>query len=219
MKQLITILSALLLCTGLSAQNGFFCTKAGHENKWTVYDPDGNITGYCVESLKASEGTLKDGSISFSYDFLDESGKSVINGKTLNMMIKMTDGQVHVDLDNVTKAMKSDDYMCKGDMSSIPADIKVGDVIPDSSLPITVAGLVKTHNDIKDRKVTGKETITTPAGTFNCFVIEEKEYDQGGSKPLNVKSWIALDIGVIKQKVSNDKGAPVRSFELTKLVH
>jgi hypothetical protein len=57
----------------------------------------------------------------------------------------------------------------------IPGDIKVGDVLPDAKLEMSVSSSGMKITDftvnITDRKVEAMESITTPAGTFECFKI------------------------------------------------
>ena len=53
---------------------------------------------------------------------------------------------------------------------------------------------------ITDREVVGKETLTTPAGTFECFVISQSNVSKGmtGTIKRTSKQWIAAGVGVVK---------------------
>ena len=44
--------------------------------------------------------------------------------------------------------------------------------LPDYSIEIKIM-FITSKMGCKDRKVIGRESVTTPAGTFDCYVIEE----------------------------------------------
>ena len=106
-----------------------------------------------------------------------------------------------------------------GEAKGIPADIKVGDKLPDYELVIDM-GIVATKIKAYDRKVVAQETITTEAGTFDCFVIEitqsvraflsnEKSYSRG---------WYSRGLGVIKEEVLDKKGRVLQTKTLVEVV-
>ncbi len=58
----------------------------------------------------------------------------------------------------------------------IPNDINVGDELPDANVTIkmNISGMNMTvKTDITNREVLGMETIETPAGTFECYVLTQ----------------------------------------------
>ena len=69
-------------------------------------------------------------------------------------------------------------------------------------------------SSLTDRKVTAKEKITTPAGTFDCLKITGTRKTtmnilgrtQNMGKPTEEHIWMAPGIGNIKQEVYNSKG-------------
>ena len=72
---------------------------------------------------------------------------------------------------------------------------------------------------IKDRKVVGKETVTTAAGTFECFKVEQTtEMDMGFVKrEMKGVSFIAEGIGVVRSE-SFDKNGDLESYsEITQV--
>jgi hypothetical protein len=102
-----------------------------------------------------------------------------------------------------------------------PINVTAGETLPDASvtMAITKAGrkvTMKYH--YKDRKVEGKETITTPAGTWNCFKISnrvEMEVDFPGLDEKAKKmmqsmtnqmkttgvTWFSPDFGIVKMEL------------------
>ncbi len=107
-----------------------------------------------------------------------------------------------------------------------PINVKEGETLPDAT------GVMRTEKDgkkmemkyhFKERKVEGKEEVTTPAGTWNCYKISyvtEVDMEMPGmdekSKLMMKKmkdamknktiTWFAPDFGVVKMEMyMNDK--------------
>jgi hypothetical protein len=103
----------------------------------------------------------------------------------------------------------------------IPNNLSVGQTLPNASieLKINMSGInmdMATH--IKNREVIGKETITTPAGIFDCYVISyniDLNTNMGMSQSNSAKQWIAEGVGMVKQEDYNKKGEITSSSLLT----
>ena len=64
---------------------------------------------------------------------------------------------------------------------------------------------MKTKVTVKDRKVTGRETITTPAGTFNCYKITaniDADVDFPGMDEKTKKMLQSMKSSMPKQRVA-----------------
>lgn len=89
-----------------------------------------------------------------------------------------------------------------------PAVLSVGTKLPDGYVrtEATVnAKKMKLHYQIKNRKVVGKEKITTPAGTWTCYVITydansslDGPGDGGSASQHGGREWFAPGFGVVK---------------------
>ncbi len=101
----------------------------------------------------------------------------------------------------------------------LPNNLFEGQQLPDAKMLIKVdMGAVKMAMgvEMKDRKVEGMETITTPAGTFECYIISyEVKTRMGLNKTNNAKQWIARGVGMVKQEDYNKKGKVTSSSILT----
>ncbi len=93
-----------------------------------------------------------------------------------------------------------------------PNSIAVGQKLGDGSVTMNMS--MGTMNmkmiiNILNRSVTGKETITTPAGTYDCYKIE---YDLETTAMMNmktkgkVKQWIAKGVGTVRSENYNEQG-------------
>lgn len=198
--------AALLLPVMAMSQEVFYSMTDGSCKEYMNIDSNGNTVSYCIESVKDCHGTPGNGGLTYSYDFLDAEHKSIFkDGKVLDMVVTVSNKETKVKLDNLSKAAKGENYMPDGDISSIPADIQVGDDLEDSRVGIEVS-FFKSNNLYTKRKVTGKETVTTPAGTFDCFIVECTGYPREKKDGVFCRSWITPGTGMVKQEIVPKKG-------------
>lgn len=83
--------------------------------------------------------------------------------------------------------------------SILPADAKPGDVLEPVEAQAKVGPL--TYNlKITDRKILRQETLTVPAGTFDCVVLEEHKVESGPGHNRDVinHSWYCKGIGYVR---------------------
>lgn len=101
----------------------------------------------------------------------------------------------------------------------IPNDLAVGTNLPDANIDVkmNMSGIrMNMYAGMLDREVTGKESITTPAGTFDCFVIEyTSQLRMGMTQTGKAKQWIAKGVGMVKQEDYNSRGDITSSSLLT----
>jgi len=90
-----------------------------------------------------------------------------------------------------------------------PPNMKVGDALEDGEFDSdikTQSGLgAHLEVNIKNRKVEGKESVTTPAGTWDCFKISYHSkivVKIGIGIPVNsdVTEWYAPGFGIVKSE-------------------
>jgi hypothetical protein len=98
--------------------------------------------------------------------------------------------KLYVDLTNLFGSMDARGTKIEGDPVEFPINISDGEILPDASYTMRMkqaGNEMKITSIIKDRKVTGKESVTTPAGTFNCYKISANvdakiEFEGGDEK-------------------------------------
>lgn len=215
MKKLTFALVISLLAFTVKAQNcasAFFPSKEGTRMETTNYDKNGKEQSKSVTTIVS----------------IKQSGAATI----INIKAESTDSKkttttseysAKCEGDNFSMSMKG---MIPADMQKSGADgsitidatdmvfpnsIAVGQKLADGSATITMnmgAMTMSTVIKIINRTVTGKESITTPAGTFDCYKIEyEVETEMMGMKVKSKgKQWIAKGVGVVKSENFSDKG-------------
>jgi hypothetical protein len=102
----------------------------------------------------------------------------------------------------------------------LPNELSVGQALSDANvaMKIDMGGMsMNMKVDMINRKVEKQESVTTPAGTFNCYVI----YTDNESKMMMVNQsfpsrlWLAEGVGMVKQESYKKNGDLMSRTELT----
>lgn len=144
----------------------------------------------------------------FEADVLaDMVGQAIEKGST-----NASEAEIKAAIEEMKKMIK-----VTGEVRGIPRYPKVGD-LPDyefqfklSIISIAVTG--------EERKITGSEKLQTPAGTFDCFVIEETITSKAMMQKDVEKniSWYAYGIGLVKEETYDKKGRLVSTTLLNSI--
>ena len=92
---------------------------------------------------------------------------------------------------------------------TFPSDLKVRTSLPDAEMHVKVASngmqVMEMNFKITDRKVEAKESITTPAGTFDCVKLTQSTNMKMMfiNKTFTTVDWIALNIGNVRSETYN----------------
>lgn len=211
MKTFVTI---MLLCitTSLMAQSNcskYYASKPGRKLIHKVYDKrerHSMTTEYNVESATSS-------AIQMNYNLWDKDGEHITGGK---LALGCNDRTTYLAPESIMTDLLSQyedmEYtIIAGDRLAIPNHLEIGQTLPDASASISLnAQILAINFDIvlSNRKVVRKEEITTPAGTYNCYVITYDNELKGklASKYYQCTDWIAEGIGMVKQETFKSNG-------------
>lgn len=117
----------------------------------------------------------------------------------------------------------------ESDYIMLPSDLEVGQELPESKTTLKMkiegsgANMMSSVVVIKDRKVIGQETVTTPAGTFDCYKItyntevSMKTIGMNRTTSYPGVHWFARNVGMVKSESYNQKGNLDSYMLLTKL--
>ncbi len=222
------ILAMALSSLSLSAQSEIvdkldkqaYCPLTpGLSVKYVSYDGDGEVMGYYITKVRSVKGSFEKGTIVFDQYFFDEKAKKFFNGESVPMTVYSGQREVgnYAEMSDVSKVLKIQELITRGDASSIPGNIKVGDTIANGVLDLKVSA-VEVNIRMTDRKVTDQGEIKTKAGSFDCYQIKEKEYTKTIFKKEEViHSWYAKGIGCVSQLVYDTKGRLVQKIEVVEI--
>lgn len=228
---------ALFMCMsiGFSVLKAQDCTNYWYmtnnaEVEMTVYDKKGKESG--VQTWKVSE-VKKEGnglSASIHSTFTDDKGKEITNSTGT---FKCVNGMLQAD---IRMAMPTTDQMQgqpTGEASmdivylEYPYSVSVGQSLKDATFKMDMKMNTGMNANVtfkeENRQVTGQEKITTPAGTWNAYIIS---YD-GNAKtqmgpmgiPFNFKAkeWFVPGVGIVKTESYSKNGKLMGSTLITSI--
>ena len=134
--------------------------------------------------------------------------------------MKCVDGDVKVDMSkmidpNMMSAYEDMEIDVVADDMSIPKNASPGDELNDGSVTVTVdTGTpikVTVTVTLSNRKVESKETVVTPAGTFDCLKITYDILSQVGFMKVrsSAAEYYNKNHGVIKSESFNKRGKSI----------
>jgi hypothetical protein len=207
------ITAALLLATiGTDAQNckNYLLLQNNKRVEMTVYNRKGKEDGKQIWQVSNVKSSGKTTSATLNTEFFDGKGKSInkgasevlCNGSALQINMKMMLSEAQL------KQMKNATVSANAQYIDYPTSIKEGDQLPDGymNLDYTMDGGMKAAIEINvtERRVGSKESVTSPAGTWECFKITSnqkivsKVAGIGIPIKMEVTEWYAPGVGVIK---------------------
>ena len=222
MKKILIAVTICFLWTvnfvGQDNCSKYYPLEKGTSFQLTMLDNKDKTTGiidYLVKEYSDNSATL-------SYEMHDEKGKLIA---TSEYGITCTDNGVSIDFNSlaapgVLEQYKDMELDISGTDLIIPNNLAVGQTLPDANMLMNVKMSpinIKMNFNIVNRKVEGKESVTTSAGIFDCFIISYDHESKMGIKITgSAKQWLAEGIGMVKQESYNKKGKLMGSTLLTK---
>ena len=220
MKALTSILIFLLSLTFVYAQgecSKYYPLKQGTKFQITNYgknDKPGAVIDYIV---KESNGDMA----IIYYEMFDEKGELTLTSEY--GIICENDG-ISIDFKSLAAPGMMEQYKdmeidLTGTNLFLPNNLSAGQTLPDADLLMNVRMNpinMKMTFRIFDRTVEGEETITTPAGTFDCIILSQSTESKMGVKVKgSSREWYAANVGMVKQESYNKNGKKIASSLLT----
>lgn len=207
---LFAIFCSLLTNVSLGQDcKGYYFLQQNKTIEMTIYNKKGEANGkqvYTVSNITTNGGST---SATVNSEMFNHKGKSMAKGHS---EIKCTGGVMMLDM-TMQLPQQQQEQFAKADVKAdkiyieYPVNMKAGDQLKDATLDMTIdnAGMKQTVNMVtSDRTVTGKESVTTTAGTWDCFKITYKSKitikTMGIGMPFNIEGteWFAPGFGVVK---------------------
>lgn len=189
--------------TGAQAQ-GYYCDRQGARLEYVRKNiKDGSTEWRHIMNItdvrKGSDGT----EITSASTFLKANGKPYYKGDIIEQVVLRPNNDVWVDMEAVTinyiKGRSGLNATADAQPSILPADMAPGDTLPQVTGKGKVS-LLSFSFHIWDRKVLREETISLPAGTFKCVVLEEhrKENAPGNNREVLNHTWYSKGVGMVR---------------------
>ena len=222
MKKISLIVCLLSFTLASFSQNceSWYPVKKGTLIEMKSYDEKDKLTGTIRQTITDVTNLANGLAIKVHSQNLDDKEK-VLSEQDLEM--KCEGGVFYMDMKNFyTQPSGGNDAEITVDATDLvfPSDIKVGETLPDGKMTMTYPGPIAMTMGvfITNRQVLAQETITTPAGTFDCYKVS---YDVELRVPVKMSSsaiqWYAKDAGAVRTETYNKKGRLIGYTVLTAL--
>ena len=214
MKINLLLVFLFVFSTSLISQqncNSYFTFTEGSYSKQHTYDKKGKLEGIVSHEVKSltttANGYLAEVEMILTDDKGEELSQSVYE-------VECADGNLIMDLSSRMFYDQSAAYAEEMDIDLavessglvLPASLNVGDELEDAfyETKISSSGMVlmTTRMELTNRKVEGRETIETPAGTFECMVLSSTMESKAmvGSMEFQMKEWYAEGKGIVRSE-------------------
>ena len=217
--KLITALILFFLSGNLFSQDcaNYYYLQNNKTIEMTISNKNGKESGkmtYVVSDSKKNGSAV---TATINSEFVDAKGKTIT--KATNN-VKCENGVMQMNMKTFIPAaqmeqMKSGTATANDVYLEYPANMNVGDQLKDGQFNMdyeSTSGLKSSIEiSITERKVEGKESVTTPAGTWECYKItsENKIVSKiagiGIPIRMSVTEWYASGFGVIKTESKTGK--------------
>jgi len=190
--------------------------------EYTAFSKKGKVESITENRVQVIEEKDNQIRAELSTVLKDKKGKESYSG---TFEVFCEDGKLLMDINSMfNPAMQQSfsgyEVTIEGDALSFPADIEVGQELPDASSKITTAAgginIASMTMDITDRKVEDKTTISTDAGTYECFKIRQtSSIKMMISRSYSTVEYFAEGIGVVRSETYDQRGTLQGYMELT----
>jgi len=221
----LTALSAMLLALAGEAQecSNYYFLQDNKTVEMTIYNRKGDPNGkqvYTINDVSSSGGSTTS---NFLSEMFDKKGRSVVKGSG---KVQCKGGVMFVDMKMMLPQQQQEQF-AKADAKvenmyiEYPVNMKPGDQLKDANMNLEIDNNGMKQSvvmAVKNRKVEGKETVTTAAGTWDCYKITYKARitikTMGIGVPVNIEGteWYAPGFGIVKTE-SKHGGTAITSIK------
>lgn len=204
-RWLIVLSLMLLQCLHAEGQV-YFCNSESAVCRYVRKEVKTGKTRWVHTLTIDSVKTLPDGSQDVRYhsSIKDDKGKGLIDKDIYLSAAISPSGDVSITLSDamasaMQAALPNAKVQSEGGRTVLPSGMQPGDILPDASSSAT-AGMVKYTAKVTDRHVVRRESLTTPAGTFECIVVLEHKEEKAGpyNRVTNAYTWYSPGVGMVR---------------------
>ncbi|TQO39658.1 hypothetical protein GQ41_4340 [Arenibacter algicola] len=227
MRTLILIYSLFLVSSTALSQNcsKYYPMEEGTSFQYTMTNKKGKTEGITDYSITNVENTGGVTTATMNMKFTDEKGKEIL---VSDYKLSCTGDVVKIDYNSLVPAQMMKQYTdmgvemeISGTDIELPNNLSVGQGLDDANVAMSIKMTGMNMNikvDQLNRIVEKKESVTTPAGTYECYVITQDNVSEtmGVKQTMQSKLWLAEGVGMVKQETYNKKGDLTTQMLLTK---
>ncbi len=220
---LITLCSTFIINAQESCSK-FYPMTEGSSFQYTNYNKKGKIEGVTMYNVNAVSNIESGIKATLNFKMSDKKGKELF---ATDYHFTCENNIVKIDYNSLFPAHMMQRYNemdaemdISGSDLEIPNDLHIGQELANANVSMTMKMSGISMNitvDQTNRRVENKESITTSAGTFECYVISEVTTSKtmGTTLKINSKIWLAEGIGMVQQETYKRNGELMSRTELT----
>ena len=229
-KRIIVLTLGFCIANTINGQdcNSALVMKKGNVLEYTSYTKKGKEDGKTIhETLSSNQEGNKFTAIIKS-TASDKKGKNTF---TVEYKAMCQDGLFSIDMTRFFNTAQLSQYgdegqfevEMDGNVLEFPYDMSEGTELNDGNFTVRVNSndftIVTMTFDITNRKVVGKESIKTPAGTFDCLRVTYDFNSKAGIIKFkgSAAEWYLKDKVIVKSESYNKNGKLLGYSELTKM--
>lgn len=236
MKPIFLLISFLLISICGQAQcNEYFDYKPGMVMQMGNYNSKGKLIGKQRMAIKKVQNQGSKSIIEVEVTLWDDKEKEIYEGinhfECDNGVFKMDLTSLAVNNSNMSQ-VEGLEAKLEGDKLFYPNNLSAGQKLPDAAFTLTMSSTNAVMNSmmskgqtfqIVNRKVEAKESVTTPAGSFDCFKISSNTNMTMAVGPItkNVKissiDFLSSKVGIVRTESYDEKGKLTGYSELISL--
>jgi hypothetical protein len=204
------------VCTGFSSYSqdcGYYPSRKGAVMSYQSLDEKGKVVNTSRSTIQDLEQT---GSTAL-YKVMTESWDNKNQPQpSREYTMKCENGEFSVDMQSMIdpksfEGFKNMQLNFSGKDLTYPSSMSAGQSLPDASITMGAATgamtLMRLTINITNRKVVGMESVTVPAGTFDCYKITyDIETKLGLKSSASAVQWLNKGAGTVKTETYDKKG-------------
>jgi hypothetical protein len=209
-NRLLALLACIITLPGMAQDcKGYYYLQNNKTIEMTIYNKKGDDNGkqvYTVSGVKNGGGIT---TAHINSEMFDKKGKTFAKAKGT---IQCKGGVMMADMKMSLPAAQQEqfgttDAKAENIYIEYPASMNTGDQLKDATMNIEIENKGMKQSVImvvSNRKVEGKESVTTPAGSWECYKISYKSRitikTMGIGIPVNIEGteWFAPGFGIVK---------------------
>lgn len=224
-RHFLFIAMSILLSIAATAQDcNLYSMKEGSVFGYQNLDGKGKVTGSARTTCKSVESVGSATVMKLLSEYADAKNS---NQTTRELTMRCEDGKFFLDMQNFLdpksmEAFKGTEVTVDGAAMIYPSNLAVGQTLDDANVTVAAASggmsFLSMTITITNRKVVGTETITVPAGTFECYKIT---YDIETKMMVKitgaVTEYVNMGAGSVRTDTYDKKGKLAGSTVLSEL--
>lgn len=188
----------------------YFCYKANTTLEYTRTTAEGEVKWYHTMAIKEAH-TNGDSTIVNYTSYIENNKHKPYYGKQpAKLIATITKQGTTLNIAESVAALfrtlfpGNTRITSTGGESTLPSNMVPGNTLPDIHSSVKALGMTLKIT-VTQRQVLRSETITTPAGTYNCTVIRETKLEKGMGRNRHTiaDTWYSKGIGMVRHDTYN----------------